>query len=76
MTLLRILLLEDSLLDTELIQMNLINGGIDGELVRVETRTDFLRALEVDSFDLILSDYSLPSFDGISALEIAQATCS
>ena len=75
MTLLRILLLEDSLLDTELIQMNLINGGIDGELVRVETRTDFLRALEVDSFDLILSDYSLPSFDGISALEIAQATC-
>ncbi len=72
---LRILLLEDSLLDTELIQANLTDGGINCELVRVETRTDFLRALEEDSFDLILSDYSLPSFDGISALELAQATC-
>jgi DNA-binding NtrC family response regulator len=72
---LRILLLEDSLLDTELIQANLTNGGIDCELVRVETRADFQGALEKDSFDLILSDYSLPAFDGISALEIAQATC-
>ncbi len=72
---LRILLLEDSLLDTELIQAHLSDGGLDCELVRVETRTDFLRALEQDAFDLILSDYSLPAFDGISALAIAQATC-
>ncbi len=72
---LRILLLEDSLLDTELIQANLTNGGIDCELVRVETRADFQGALEKDSFDLILSDYSLPAFDGISALDTAQATC-
>lgn len=75
MTLLRILLLEDSLLDTELIQVQLIEGGINGELVRVETRTDFQAALENQQFDLILSDYSLPSFDGISALELAQANC-
>jgi PAS domain S-box-containing protein len=72
---LRILLVEDSLLDAELIDANLTNGGLDCELVRVETRPDFLNALEEESFDLILSDYSLPSFDGISALDIAQATC-
>nr|WP_242037701.1 response regulator [Coleofasciculus sp. FACHB-SPT9] len=71
----RILLLEDSLLDTELIYANLSNGGIDCELVQVETRTDFVTALETDSFDLILSDYSLPSFDGISALKIARSLC-
>ncbi len=75
MEMLRILLLEDSLLDTELIEMNLTEGGIDCELVRVETRTDFQRAIEQDSFDLILSDYSLPAFDGISALAMAQAIC-
>jgi PAS domain S-box-containing protein len=71
---LRILLLEDSLLDAELIQANLTDGKINCELVRVETGADFLTSLEKDSFDLILSDYSLPSFNGISALEIAQAT--
>jgi PAS domain S-box-containing protein len=70
---LRILLLEDSLLDTELIQAHLTDGGIDCELVRVETRTDLQNALEKDTFDLILSDYSLPNFDGISALEMAQS---
>ena len=75
MEMLSILLLEDSLLDTELIQANLTDGGIECELVRVETRPDFLKALNEDSFDLILSDYSLPSFDGISALEIVQDTC-
>ncbi|MBD2046816.1 response regulator [Coleofasciculus sp. FACHB-64] len=75
MKVLRILLLEDSLLDTELIYANLSNGGIDCELVQVETRTDFVTALETDSFDLILSDYSLPSFDGISALKIARSLC-
>jgi len=75
MKLLRILLLEDSLLDTELIQELLTASGIDYELRRVETRSDFLRALQQDTFDLILSDYSLPSFDGISALKLAQANC-
>ncbi|WP_017716065.1 hybrid sensor histidine kinase/response regulator [Kamptonema formosum] len=72
---LRILLLEDSLLDAELIGANLTDGGIDCELVQVEGREEFLAALEGDSFDLILSDYSLPNFDGISALEIARRVC-
>ncbi len=40
--------------------------------IRVETGADFLAALERETFDLILADYALPSFDGISALEIAR----
>ncbi len=72
---LRILLLEDSLLDTELIQAYLTNGGIEGELVQVETSTDFQNALKTSFFNLILSDYSLPAFDGIAALDIAQTLC-
>ena len=72
---LRILLLEDSLLDTELIQAYLTNGGIDSELVQVETSTDFESALKTGSFNLILSDYSLPAFDGMAALDIAQILC-
>ncbi|MBD6616136.1 response regulator [Komarekiella sp. 'clone 1'] len=75
MGVLRFLLLEDSLLDAELAQATLTEGGIDCELVRVETSADFLAALETKAFDLILADYALPSFDGISALEIARNHC-
>src|SRR5882672_46783 len=39
---------------------------------RVETEADFVASLEHGSFDLILADYTLPSFDGLSALKIAQ----
>jgi PAS domain S-box-containing protein len=70
----KILLLEDMLLDAEVIQAALLDGGIHHELVRVETRSDFVQALEKNQFDLILSDYSLPDFDGISALRIVQDT--
>ncbi|GAA6615868.1 response regulator [Scytonema sp. NUACC26] len=68
---LRFLLLEDSLVDTELIWATLKEGGIFCELVQVKTQAEFQKALEEDNFDLILSDYSLPGFDGISALEMA-----
>jgi signal transduction histidine kinase len=71
MTTLQFLLLEDNLLDAEVIQMTLAGGGIDHELLRVETRPDFTAALETETIDLILADYSLPSFDGLSALGIA-----
>lgn len=72
MKILRFLLLEDSLLDTELAQARLIEGGIECQLVRVETRDDFLAALVEEPFDLILADYALPAFDGLAALEIAR----
>src|SRR5207245_9566794 len=45
---------------------------IQSELTRVEREEDFLAALKRESLDLILADYTLPSFDGLSALRIAQ----
>ncbi|MBW4622007.1 MAG: response regulator [Cyanosarcina radialis HA8281-LM2] len=68
---LQFLLLEDNPLDAEMVELTLSDGSIDCELLRVETRSDFVAALETNEFDLILADYSLPGFDGISALEIA-----
>ncbi|MDZ8104932.1 MAG: PAS domain S-box protein [Nostoc sp. DedQUE12a] len=68
---LRFLLLEDNPLDANLVEATLMDGGIDCELLQVETRGDFVAALLENEFDLILADYGLPEFDGISALEIA-----
>jgi PleD family two-component response regulator len=72
---LRILNLEDAEDDSELVRMILGREGIECELVRVETREDFGAAIERGGFDLILADYSLPSFDGLSALKIAERKC-
>ncbi len=75
MSTLRFLLLEDSLLDAELLYAILTEGGIICELVHVKTKTEYQTALEQGGFDLILSDYCLPGFNGIAALEIAQELC-
>src|SRR6266403_695734 len=69
---LRVLHLEDDARDTELVQATLEGEGIQSELTRVEREEDFLAALKRESLDLILADYTLPSFDGLSALRIAQ----
>lgn len=72
---LRFLLLEDSAIDADLIQAVLLEGGLDFELVQVQTRDDFVGAIAEHGFDLILADYSLPGFDGFSALKIARVHC-
>src|ERR1700691_4999681 len=69
---LRILYLEDDPRDAELVQETLEAGGIDCDLTRVETQDELAAALQQGGFDLILADYTLPSFDGLSALRIAQ----
>ena len=69
---LRILYLEDDPRDAELVEETLATDGISCRLTRVETKADFIAALEKGGFDLILADYTLPSFDGLSALKIAQ----
>ena len=69
---LRVLHLEDDIRDTELVQAVLETEGIATDLKRVEAEHDFLAALKSGSFDVILADYTLPSFDGLSALTIAQ----
>lgn len=68
---LRILYLEDDPKDAELVKAMLETEGVVCQVTRVETRVDFQASLEQDGFDLILADYTLPSFDGISALKIA-----
>ena len=69
---LRILHLEDNPDDAELIELLLSDQGIACAIERVETRHEFVAALDAGQFDLILSDFSLPSFDGLSALELAR----
>lgn len=72
---LHVLHLEDDPRDTELIRDILEAEGIVSHVTRVETQTDFIASLERGGFDLILADYSLPSFDGLSALTIALERC-
>jgi PAS domain S-box-containing protein len=72
---LRILHLEDSPQDTELIQAMLEADGIPCQVTRVDSEADFSAALEPGRFDLILTDYTLPSFDGMSALTLAVERC-
>jgi PAS domain S-box-containing protein len=69
---LRVLHLEDDVRDTELVQATLDREGIQTEFTRVDTEEDFVGALDGRDVDLILADYTLPSFDGLSALKIAQ----
>ncbi|BAZ42067.1 PAS/PAC sensor hybrid histidine kinase [Calothrix sp. NIES-4101] len=72
MSQLMFLLLEDSLLDVELIQALIAEGGITCDIIQAKTDQEFEIALSQNHVDLILADYSLPGFDGIAALEIAQ----
>lgn len=69
---LRILMLEDVAVDAELVEHQLQRGGILFSSKRVDTKEGFLKELHDFSPDLILADYSLPQFDGLSALAIAQ----
>ncbi|OPY92034.1 MAG: Sensor histidine kinase ComP [Syntrophaceae bacterium PtaU1.Bin231] len=69
---LRILILEDSAADAELATDELEEAGISFVSEVVDRRDGFIKALDDFLPDIILSDYSLPSFDGLSALEIAK----
>ena len=69
---LRILLLEDDPTDAALIQELLEADNIACEVTRVQTRTGYLCGLEDPAINLVLADYTLPSFDGFSALMLAQ----
>jgi PAS domain S-box-containing protein len=66
-----ILLLEDDPNDARLIEELFEADRFISRVTCVQSRTEFLAALENAEFDLILSDYRLPSFDGLSALNLA-----
>src|SRR4051794_3396120 len=67
-----ILCLEDDLSDRDLLERTLASNGIVCEMVHAQTRAEFEIALAARRFDLILSDFSLPSYDGMSALAAAR----
>ena len=69
---LRILFLEDVPTDAELELRELQRAGVDCVTQRVDTKDEFMRALDEFRPDLILSDFSLPTFDGLSALDVAR----
>src|ERR671923_2013450 len=68
-----ILHLEDDLVDSELVQAALAAEGLDVALTHVASQTDYEAALRGGGIELILADYSLPGYDGGSALAFAQA---
>ena len=68
---LRFVLLEDHPDDAELIQLELARNGLDVEWRHVVSERDFRDALAGSPPDLVLADYTLPGFDGLTALRIA-----
>jgi hypothetical protein len=70
---LHILHLEDDPNDAALVQSTLEAGGITCAATCVQNRADFVAALEHGGIDLILSDFSLPAFDGFSAAELVRS---
>ncbi|MDE2401455.1 MAG: response regulator [Burkholderiales bacterium] len=71
-TRLRVLHLEDSEPDHDLVMFYLARGGIEADVLRVEDEAGLSEALEQD-WDLILSDYNLPGYSGLSALAKVRA---
>jgi len=68
----KILHLEDDAADAEIFEGLLFAEWPDCKIRRMDTREDFEEALQTGDYDLILSDYTLPNFDGLSALAIAR----
>ena len=69
---LTILHLEDNQIDAEFMATMLREDGLSCDIRQVHTRQDFTHLLNSGRFDLIISDYSMPSFDGTEALQIAR----
>jgi CheY-like chemotaxis protein len=68
----RILILEDNQSDVYLLRRELNRNGLHFTSEVVQTRESFEDALDTFNPDIILSDYTLPAFDGVSAFNIKQ----
>ena len=67
---LKIIHIEDIPSDAELVERTLKKSEITFEKVTVDTKTQYIKALEEFHPDVILSDHSLPSFNSLEALQI------
>ncbi len=72
---LKMLVLEDSLADFELITELLSDAGYILDLTHVENESGFTAKLKENYYDIILSDFKLPGFDAFGALEISRQVC-
>jgi PAS domain S-box-containing protein len=70
-----ILHLEDDAADAELVQAVLESAGMTCQVARVQTHDEFGQAVRQGGHDVILADYSLPTYDGVSALRLALEQC-
>src|ERR1700691_707908 len=70
-TQLKLVVVEDSVADAELLARHLAKAGLYCAINRVQTEPEFIAALHRDKPDLILSDFSLPDFSGLRALDLA-----
>jgi len=71
---LRVLVVEDYDADAELVLLELGRGGFAVVSERVQTAEAMRRALARQAWDIVLSDYSMPSFDAPAALAVLQAS--
>jgi PAS domain S-box-containing protein len=69
-TLIHILHLEDDPMDAELVQILLREASLECQIVHAQTQDEFQHALDQNVIDIILADYRLPSYDGLSALRL------
>lgn len=67
---LNILILEDVSTDVELVERELKKAKINFLSVTVSTKEEFLRQIKANSFDIIISDYNLPQFNAMEALNL------
>lgn len=72
---LKILILEDSRHDLELIKIQLYDAGYILNLTHVVNLVDLTSALREKEFDIVLSDFSLPGFNAFDALKICKEIC-
>src|SRR5574339_1201068 len=70
---LKVLMIEDNPSDVELALYELKKAGFDCTVRAVSTRATLIRELDAFDPELILGDFTLPHFDGISALQIANS---
>ncbi|MGD9942543.1 MAG: response regulator [Burkholderiaceae bacterium] len=71
---LKLLVVEDSELDFELLLATLARDGLAVSATRVETRAQMLRAMAEGDWDAVISDHHLPAFSSIEALQVVQAS--
>ncbi len=69
----QVLLIEDQPEDAELVLLELQTAGLGVESRRVQTEADLAHALDHGAWDVILSDFSMASYDGLRAFEMVQA---